>query len=407
MRLESPLRAGRAVEAGALREIRQTMELRHFKWDAQVGDTEVLSPTPLLIGSVGWRELAGLSEQLFAETVAAEQEILARPRLQRRVGLPRALERLFARGVSSPAAARVMRFDFHWTSEGWRVSEVNADVPGGYCEASHFTALIAEHVPGARPAGDPTAALVDAVAQSAGEGALVALTSAAGHMEDHQVVAYLASAMKRAGLASQVVSLPQLSWSDGRALLSSGANAGRAVAAIVRFYQIEWLARLPRSSGFQWLFAGGRTPLVNPGVAGLCESKRFPLVWDDLSVPLCTWRRLLPETRALGDAPYATDDGWLIKSSYCNTGDTVSMRSAMTAREWAGRVFRARLNPSAWVAQRRFVTEPVFDEQGAVFPCIGVYVVDGRAAGAYARMTRGPVIDFAAWDAALLIYDEA
>jgi glutathionylspermidine synthase len=405
MTFDSPLRAGRAIEARALREIRRTMELRHFKWDAQVGDTAVLSPTPLLIASAGWRELAELAERLFVETIAAEQEILARPRLQRSVGLPRTLERLFARGVASPAAARVMRFDFHWTSEGWRVSEVNADVPGGYCEASRFSALIAEHVPGARTAGDPTVALVDAVALSAGDGALVALTSAAGHMEDHQVVAHLASAMKQRGLQARVVSLPQLSWSHGQAFLASGTNAGRAVAAIVRFYQVEWLAQLPRSSGFHWLFAGGRTPLVNPGVAGLCESKRFPLVWDQLSVPLPTWRRLLPETRTLREAPYATDDGWLIKSSYCNTGDTVSIRSAMTPGEWARRVFRARLNPSAWVAQRRFVTEPVFDEQGALFPCIGVYVVNGRAAGAYARMTRGPFIDFSAWDAALLIYD--
>ncbi|HWA73888.1 MAG TPA: glutathionylspermidine synthase family protein [Polyangiaceae bacterium] len=383
------------------------MELRHFKWDAQVGDTSVLSALPLLMGSASWRELEELSERLFAETLAAEREILARRSLQRRMGVPRPLERLFARGVPSPAAARVMRFDFHWTRDGWRVSEVNADVPGGYCEASHFSALMAEQVPGTRAAGDPTRALVDAVVQSVGGRGLVALTNAAGHMEDHQVMAHLASALRERGLDSQVASLPQLSWSEGRASLAVGAHAPRALAAIVRFYQVEWLARLPRSSDFGCLFVGGRTPLVNPGLAGLCESKRFPLVWDELSAPLPTWRRLLPETRALGEAPYATDDGWLIKSSYCNTGDTVSMRAAMTSAQWARRVFFARLNPSAWVAQRRFVTEPVFDEQGALFPCIGVYVIDGRAAGAYARMSRGPVIDFAAFDAALLVYDEA
>jgi len=35
-----------------------------------------------------------------------------------------------------------------------------------------------------------------------------------------------------------------------------------------------------------------------------------------------TWRRLLPETRALVDAPWLRDDGWLIKSAYSNTGAT-------------------------------------------------------------------------------------
>ena len=32
----------------------------------------------------------------------------------------------------TPAMARVVRFDFHPTSEGWKISEANADVPGGY-----------------------------------------------------------------------------------------------------------------------------------------------------------------------------------------------------------------------------------------------------------------------------------
>jgi len=36
-----------------------------------------------------------------------------------------------------------MRFDFHWTTEGFRISEVNADVPGGFSESSAFPALMA------------------------------------------------------------------------------------------------------------------------------------------------------------------------------------------------------------------------------------------------------------------------
>ena len=37
--------------------------------------------------------------------------------------------------------------------------------------------------------------------------------------------------------------------------------------------------------------------------------------------------------------------------------------------------------------------------------CVGIYTVNGRAAGAYARLSEKPVIDFAAVDVALLLED--
>ena len=36
-----------------------------------------------------------------------------------------------------------MRFDFHFTRDGWRISEVNSDVPGGLNESSGFERLMA------------------------------------------------------------------------------------------------------------------------------------------------------------------------------------------------------------------------------------------------------------------------
>jgi glutathionylspermidine synthase len=386
-------------------EIRRCMELRHCKWDAQVGDVAVLSKTPLLLGTASWNELSELAQRLFTETLAAESELLARPSLYARIGLPRRLASLFAAGRPTPSAARVMRFDFHFTREGWKISEVNSDVPGGYTEATSFSRLVARQVPGARAAGDPTQALVEALVRRVGEGGTVALTSAPGHMEDHQVVAYLASSLRRAGLRAEVVSVQRLRWRHGHARLEGASGPALHVDAIVRFYQVEWLARLAKNADWTHLFVDGHTRVTNPGTAALTESKRFPLAWDELRTALPTWRQLLPETRALGDAPWQTDERWLLKSAYCNTGDTVSVRSAMTRASWWRRVVAARLQPSAWLAQRRFSVAPVHDSLGPQFPCIGVYVVDGVTAGAYARLTRGAVIDFSAQDAALLIYD--
>ena len=38
-----------------------------------------------------------------------------------------------------------------------------------------------------------------------------------------------------------------------------------------------------------------------------------------------------------------------------------------------------------------------------MYPCVGVYTIDGRAAGAYVRLSHRPIVDYRAIDAALLI----
>jgi hypothetical protein len=41
-----------------------------------------------------------------------------------------------------------------------------------------------------------------------------------------------------------------------------------------------------------------------------------------------------------------------------------------------------------------------------MYPCIGVYTVNGRAAGAYGRLSWRQVIDFSAVDVAVLVAGE-
>src|SRR4051794_13762649 len=103
------------------------MELRHFKWDSRVGGVSILVPFPIRMARSAWTVLADLAERLFAETLAVEQELLGRPELQARIGVPRPLRRLLASGELAPGAARVARFDFRLTDEGWRISEINSD----------------------------------------------------------------------------------------------------------------------------------------------------------------------------------------------------------------------------------------------------------------------------------------
>lgn len=385
--------------------MRRELELSCGKWDAQVGDDTALAPAPLLLGRGQWRELSRLARCLYEETVTLEQELSQRHDLHAELGMPRSLRQLLRERPLTPCHGRVMRFDFHYTTDGWLISEVNSDVPGGYAEATHLSRLHAAAATGVSTPGDPTAALVDSLARQGG-GGLIAMTCAPGFLEDQQVVSYLTAALSARGHQAELVSVHQLEWSNGRARLSLPGLPTREVAAIFRFYQLEWLASLPPGD-FRWLIVGSQTPVLNPAEAAFTESKRLPLVWSRLRTPHDTWQRLLPETRALSDAPWANDDAWLLKSAYCNNGDTVSIRSVMSPLDWAQRSFQARLRPRRWLAQRRFEVVPVRDQRGVAWaPCVGVYVVDGEVAGAYARVSRGPFIDFAARDAALLIEEE-
>jgi hypothetical protein len=400
------LRAGPALDPAAMSEIRRRAVLDGCKWDPQVGDTGTLAPFPLVMSRRVWRRLATQAERLASEAMAAEEEILRRSELLWALGLPRPLRRVLAgREALTPAAGRVIRFDFHPTREGWRISEANSDVPGGFSEASHFTGMMAAHFPDWQTAGDPAAAWADTLAAATSDGGLVALVSAPGHMEDHQVVAFLAARLRERGRRTGAAKPEQITWRDGRASVATGWCRG-SVDVIVRFHQAEWLSALPAKCRWEHFFRGGRVLVANSGVAVISESKRFPLVWDRLATALPAWRELLPETRDPREAPWETDDDWLLKTAFCNTGDTVSSREWMPRSEWFRARRGARWFPGSWLAQKRFESTRVDTPAGARHVCAGVYTVNGRAAGAYARLSERPVIDFAAVDAALLIEDD-
>jgi hypothetical protein len=90
----------------------------------------------------------------------------------------------------------------------------------------------------------------------------------------------------------------------------------------------------------------------------------------------------------------------------CNNGDTVSIRELMQAKDWLLTRLGVLLSPAKWVAQRRFESVPISTPVGPRHVCIGVYTVNGLAAGAYARLSAKPLIDFTAVDVPLLIQED-
>jgi glutathionylspermidine synthase len=398
-----PFLAVAPVPAAAFADIRRRAIFECCKWDPQMEDASAIASAPLMLTRSTWDELARLAERLAAETIAAETELLERPDLHARLALPWDVRRALrlAEPLGAPrGVARLMRFDFHFTTNGWRISEANTDVPGGLNEASGFAALFAPHFPESSPVGDPVVSYVDAIARSVGDGGRVALVHATAFTDDRQVMTYLARALRTRNVRCELASPSQLRWRDGRASFACDFSTGD-VDAIVRFFPAEWLPQLSAATGWTQFFAGSRTPLSNPAIALLTQSKRFPLVWHELRTPLPAWRALLPETHALGDCEWRRDD-WVLKPALGRVGEDVALRGAIPDTQMNTLRRAAWLRPRHWVAQRRFDCLPVAVAGAVTYPCVGVYTIDGRAAGAYGRVAPRPLIDWRAQDAAVL-----
>jgi glutathionylspermidine synthase len=400
-------RAGTALDPHTFAGVRRRTVFEYHKWDVQYEDVSTLASFPIVLSRQTWQELSTAATALARETLAVEAELLRRPDVLARLGLPRAIRRALARPADhapAPGFARLIRFDFHLTPHGWRISEANTDVPGGFNEASGFTGLMAAHYPELETPGDPVGEYANALRAGTGAGARIALVHATAYSDDHQVMRYLAQRLQARGLTPVLVSPAHIAWDFGRAVIAAAWAAG-PIEALVRFFPAEWLPNLGRAAGWQRFYRGSGTPASNPATALLTQTKRLPLVWDELDTPLPTWRRLLPETRQPDGVPSRSED-WVFKPALGRVGDGIGLAGVSTTKDWK-RIRRALFwHRGAWVAQRRFTALPVSTVEGLRYVCIGVYTIDDRVVGAYGRLAPVPLIDSHAQDVAILIERE-
>ena len=289
------------------------------------------------------------------------------------------------------------RYDFHPTTDGWACSEANCDVPGGYIEASGLAALMAQHHPALETCGDPA----DALCIALGEGP-VALVHATGYIDDARVVAYLSRRLAAAGIEGIPCAPDHLRFDPDGARVAIGGSA-RAVRAVFRFFPAEWLPNLGRGAPWRGFLHAAGAALCNPATALLSQSKRAPIAWRALGLDMPAWRAWTPEVRDPRDVPRGERDAWVLKPALGRVGAMVAIEGVSSARQMRAARWWSRLFPTRWAAQRRFIATPVHTPDGPRFPTVGVFVIDGRAAGAYGRVASRPLIDWRAQDAPVLI----
>ena len=312
--MNAPYHAADPLDAATFAAVRRETIFACCKWDPQFEDVSVLCDYPIVLPRCEWVRLAALAERLAAEVVAAERELVGRTDLHDHLGLPRAVRRALGKAAVRPPCRgpRVLRFDFHYTTEGWQISEVNSDVPGGFIEALGFTRRMADCYPALEMAGDPAGRFAEALAECIPQGARIVLAHATAYTDDRQVMVYLSRRLEAHGLRCCLASPADLLWQQGRPTVQTAAHTGE-VDALVRFFPAEWLPDLPRSSGWQHFFHSSCVPLSNPATALVTQSKRFPLVWSRLQTPLPAWKSLLPETVDPRRVNGTRHDEWVFK----------------------------------------------------------------------------------------------
>jgi glutathionylspermidine synthase len=238
-----------------------------------------------------------------------------------------------------------------------------------------------------------------------GHGGYVALVHATAYSDDRQVMEYLAKQLRALDLRTTLISPAHLRFEHQQAVIRSRFASG-SPDGLIRFFPAEWLPMLGHTSRWAGFFSGGVTALSNPGTALLLQTKRMPLVWDRVASRMNMWRTLLPEIRCPRNIPERGRDEWVLKPALGRVGEGVGIAGVTEPGEFDRIVRLAQQYPSQWVAQQRFCSLAVETPEGPRYPCLGVFTVDGRAAGCYGRVSAKPLTDADSQDVAVLIESE-
>ena len=384
-------------------EYRYDAIFKAYKWDPQVGDHNTVARHVVVLDESTVKQLETYAEKLSEETMLMEEALIHKPHLLKKLGLPKEIIKAVPRlsSYNRNQNIRLMRFDFHPTETGWAVSEVNSDVPGGLAEASVLPQIACRFFEGCEPQYHVGQRILEAFWDKVKENGTIAFVHATSYSDDRQVMEFLSDYFLAHGYKTVFAAPDHLVWKDKKAFCIIEGNEG-PIDGIIRFFPLEWLINLPRKSDWKGYY-DCVTASCNHPVAILTQSKRLPLIWDELELNISAWKNLLPETK--DPKAVKKDDGWIYKPALGRVGEGISILEAISEKESKQIRKAVRKAPGSWVAQRRFSSQPIKDKNGEEYHlCVGVFTVNGKCAGFYGRISPYPRIDHRAKDIPVLVW---
>jgi glutathionylspermidine synthase len=266
-------------------------------------------------------------------------------------------------------------------------------VPGGIAEASVLPAIVNKYFTGYVPGASTASAVLEAFKDLIKPGGTVAFIHATAYADDRQVMQCMGDTFERKGYRAIYAAPDAIQW-----------DKIKDIDGIVRFFPAEWFENLPRKSKWKNFFTN-ETPACNHPSAILTQSKRLPLVWDTLNVNIPAWKELLPQT---ADPRFMDKNGeWILKPAFGRVGEGISIKETTSEKNLRRIEKAAKKYPVNWVRQRMFNSRPLTAEDGKTYHlCIGVFTVQGKAAGFYGRVNTYAHINADAKDIPVLVKHE-
>jgi len=380
----------KSIPVSDFQNYRMNVMFDGYKWDLQAGEQSTISDKVLLLEPNEAYFLAEQAVLLYHETIKMEYALQKSPELVMATGVSAQMTDALCNCNYDPAEhIRFMRFDFHPTIDGWQISEVNSDVPAGYPEASVLPVLAQPYFNGYHQYGNFGDIMQKRLASLITPGATIVYLHDTHTVEDYQILHYLGDLMEKSNYKSIYASPKHVKWEGGRAV---------DIGGIVRYFPVEWMEF---DKDVNWAgFISSQTPSCNHPIALLTQSKRLPLVWDELGINVPTWKKLLPETKCA--SLLSNKSGWILKPAFGRVGEGINIPGTMPAQEEQEIYKSAKGEPLQWVAQKMFESMPI----DGLHVNVGVFVIDGYYAGMYARVSSSPRIDEDASEVPILVRGE-
>lgn len=329
----------------------------------------------------------------LAHADAAERE---------RYGLPASVMRLAAAAHAAGDDAALMRVDLLLGADGrFRACELNADCPGGHNEATGLPRL-------AQSAGfwqglNPTTVLAEltarlaALADRPGPGrGTVALLYATAYAEDLQVCALIERALRERGVHTRRCPATAPRWQGDAVYVGP-----TPVAALYRFFPMEYMDGQRNLEGLIAAVASRRLKTLSSFSHIYSQSKlAFARGWalrDRLApADALALAEHTPQSCEFAELPaqqlQAERAQWVLKRALGRVGDEVFVGALLTDEDWASlcaAVQAAVTGPAQerWIAQRFVPQKAIATPFGEMLVTLGVYVLDGRFVGYFARLS--------------------
>lgn len=383
-------------------EALRALAAEHLVFDAFVGGHRRVEAQPLVLPRAIHRDAVRAAEETVRaiDWVAARAHDAADERARYRVHP--SIERLVRASWGAGDRAALVRVDLLLREDGRFVAcEVNADCPGGHNETLALPALARRA--GFHDAASPPCAaelLADRLAALAieadGEAATVGCVYATAYAEDLQICVLLRRLLEARGVRAILAPPTMPRFDRGRLRIGDAA-----LGAVYRYAPAEYMEGQRNLDDWEAAIGGGVVRTLSSFAHLYAQSKlafarATSLAAAGLPPPdvRAAIAARLPETHDLADVADPTLLGdraaWVVKRAFGRVGDEVFVGALHDDEDFRAVVAEARAlqaEGEAWIAQRFVPQRPIATPWGAQLLTLGAYVLDGRFAGYFARVT--------------------